>query len=87
MIFKVFSMFDSGANAYLPPFYAMTADLAKRNLSRAAQLEPVPDFALFPDHFVLFELGTWDGETGVLSSFVAPVPVLRDYCAGTPAGK
>lgn len=71
MIFKVFSVFDTKANAFMLPFYALNVSVAKRNLSRAMQDETT-DFYHFPADYSLFEVGEWDGDTGKLSASVAP---------------
>lgn len=72
-MFKIFSIFDSEANAFLLPFYTVNVAVAKRNVSRACSDEAT-DFHFRPASYSLFEVGTWDPNTGKLEVPAAPVP-------------
>lgn len=68
---EVFSVYDSAARRYLQPFFAETVEVACR-MMRALVNKPEHQFNRFPEDYVLFHLGTWDGETGTLSPLSAP---------------
>lgn len=72
MIFKMFSIFDSKASAFMLPFYAANVAVAKRNVMRAVEDEST-DFSKFPEDYSLFEVGEWDGDEGKVAACVAPV--------------
>lgn len=77
---KIFSIYDSKANAFMQPFFSPNVSVAKRTVMRAL-MDPDSDFGKFKEDFSLFEFGEWDpmigkfdmrdaGENhGLLSSF------------------
>lgn len=67
---KVFSVFDSKAAIYLPPFIQRN-ELVARRLVLQVMNDSSHDFAQFPGDYTLFELGTWDDETGKLKNHEA----------------
>lgn len=56
---KMFSVYDSKAQAYLPPFFSPTTGTAVRSFQVACQTEG-HDFHRFGSDFTLFELGDFD---------------------------
>lgn len=60
---KVFTVFDSKAEAYLNPFYARTTAEGVR-LFKAAADDPEHNYHRFAGDFSLFEIGEWDERTG-----------------------
>lgn len=62
---KVFSVFDSKAKAWLPPFVSPNAAVALRAFESAAN-QAGHDFNRFAADFVLFEIGAWCESTGEL---------------------
>ncbi len=60
---KVFSIFDSKADAFLQPFFSPTAATALRGFEKAAQDETT-DFHRFAGDYSLFEIGDWDQAKG-----------------------
>lgn len=71
MLLKMFSLYDSKAAAFAAPFSTPRRELAQRamvELMDAGQSQ----VARFPEDFLLFELGEFDDQTGVVVS-VPPV--------------
>lgn len=56
---KVFTVYDSKAEAHLPPFFSATTGLATRAFEDAANKEG-HDFNKYPADYTLFELGMFD---------------------------
>ncbi len=56
---KVFSIFDSAAEAYLPPFVLPTAGMAVRVFTDCCNSEK-HQFGVNPADYTLFELGVFD---------------------------
>ena len=59
MILKVFGIFDSKVEAYLPPFMMKSKGEAIRALSNHLA-DPQHNFCKYAEDFTLFELGSWD---------------------------
>lgn len=68
-----FSVFDSAAKAYLPPFFAPTVEVAIRRF-RATVNDPSPEnqIAKYPEDYTLFHCGEFDQGTGVFEPFIHP---------------
>lgn len=72
MILKAFSVYDNKAAAYLSPFFAPTTGLATRMFEKAASDE-AHDFHQYANDYVLYELGTFDQETGELNKLAQAI--------------
>jgi len=59
---KMFTVYDSKAEAYMQPFFAKSTGEALRSFSDTCQ-DKNHIFAKHPGDFTLFELGTWDEQT------------------------
>ncbi len=80
---KMFAVYDSKAEAYLPPWTAKTTAVALRRFEATAKDEN-SDFARFGADYTLFELGTWDEDTGLVQLYEAKMNLgtaleLRGY--------
>lgn len=64
MKLRLMAIFDSASAAYLPPFAVATPAMALRHLRDVAAKQPEHDFVRHGDQFTLFEVGSWDNETG-----------------------
>lgn len=62
MIHKQFSIHDSKAGAFLPPFILPRQEMAQRTFSDCINSED-HQFGAHPDDYTLFLLGHWDDET------------------------
>lgn len=60
---KIFAVYDSKAEAFLPPWTATTTAVAIRRFEATAQ-QPESDFARFGADYTLFELGDWHENKG-----------------------
>lgn len=67
MIYKVFSIYDNQVGFYRPPFLLSHQELALRAMDEAVHT-PDSFIAKVPTAFDLFELGTFDDETGIFIS-------------------
>ena len=63
MITLRFAIWDSAAQAYKPPFYVVSKGIALRAFSDLVNSEG-NDISRYPRDFTLFELGTFDDQTG-----------------------
>lgn len=60
-----YSIYDSKAEAFLPPFLAANIATAKRLVLQAA-VDPTHQFHQFAADYTLFEVGEWDENEGLL---------------------
>lgn len=67
MRLKVFSVFDSKAEAYLQPFFSTTVGMAMRSFGDAVKDEG-HQFHKHAADYTLFQIGEFDDEKGLLSS-------------------
>ena len=70
----LFSVYDQKAAAFLDPFVAPTIDFAIREF-RTAVNSPKHQFARYPEDYVLFKLGEFDPDTGLVLPEAAPVNI------------
>lgn len=66
MIHKQFSIYDSGAQAYLPPFILPRDEMAQRTFGDCCNSKE-HQFGAHPEDYTLFRLGTWDDETAIFT--------------------
>lgn len=69
---KVFSVFDSKADAYILPFFCVNTAVAIRGFSLACKDE-TSQFCRHPGDFTLFEVGTWDETPGLFVPYEAKI--------------
>lgn len=72
MILQVFTVHDQKAGAYLPPFYFTTKGQALRAFGDSVN-DPQHSFAIHPEDYTLFDLGTYDDATATFNSNVTPI--------------
>ncbi|AXH75449.1 MAG: nonstructural protein [Microviridae sp.] len=63
---KMFSVYDSKAQVFSNPFTSHNTFTALRDF-QAAALDGNSQISQYPEDFVLFEIGHFEDETGVLS--------------------
>lgn len=76
MILQVFTVHDSKARAFLPPFYQARLEMAARAFADCAD-QPEHAFCRNPDDYTLYHLGSFDDELGVFVLFPQPVTLGR----------
>lgn len=67
MIINVFTVHDSKAQAYLPPFNLPTKEMAVRTFSDTVNDSKHP-FGKHPADYTLFHIGTFDDDTGLITN-------------------
>lgn len=76
MILKVFSIYDSKAEAYLQPFFVKSVGEALRMFEDAVNDEK-HQFHKHLEDFTLFELGVFDDDNAELVSLSTPKPLSK----------
>lgn len=71
----MFSVRDSKAAAFLPPFFAPTVGVATRMFASAAR-DASHDFHRYAEDYTLFQVGEFDEQTGKVSGLPSPEPVV-----------
>lgn len=71
MILEVFTVLDTAAKRYLEPFMASTVEVAIRMFRQLVNKEG-HQFAMYSEDYVLFHVGQFDQESGMLFGFSAP---------------
>lgn len=67
---KVLTVYDSKAEAYLPPFYMRTTAEAIRAYEATCN-DPESNMSRYPGDYTLFEIGEWDDEKGHILMYEA----------------
>lgn len=75
MIVMAYSLFDEKAGVFSPPFFVGTEGLALRAVTDLVT-DNRTTVARHPEDFVLYELGTFDDQTGIVESS-RPRPVVK----------
>lgn len=70
-MFKIFTVWDECAKAYLQPMFFLTKGQAIRALTEAVN-SPDHNFHKYSDQYVLFELGTYDDSTACFELLESP---------------
>jgi len=73
MKLRLMAFYDQAAAAYLAPFAAATQAVALRQVHELPNKDPSHDFVKYSDQFTLFDLGSFDNETGKVESAEGPV--------------
>lgn len=66
MILKVFSVFDCKASAYMQPFFMASVGEAIRSWQEVSN-DGKSTISKYPGDFTLFEIGSYDDQTGSFS--------------------
>ncbi len=69
---KIFTVYDSKAEAYITPYFSPTTATAIRAFTAAAQQEG-HDFHKWAGDYTLFEIGTWDDQTAEIIRLKADI--------------
>lgn len=84
---EIFSLFDSKAEYYMPPFFERNANTAVRAVEAAMATDNHPIYKNAED-YSLFHVGSWDQETGRITSegprHVTDCWVIRAKLTNTP---
>lgn len=72
IIMQIFTVYDSKAEAYLPPFYAPTVAAGLRSFMTVAR-DNTHDFHINASDYTLFHIGEFDSNEGTFTSLEAKV--------------
>lgn len=75
MIFGLYAIRDL-LNGYLPPMADSNDDTARRNFTIAMTANAADDFGVSPKDFDLYRIGSYDTDTGLITSDTNPVRLL-----------
>lgn len=80
MIHNMFTIYDSKAEAYLPPFVLPEKAMAIRSFSDCAN-DPTHAFYRNPGDYTLMHIGTYDDATAKISTLKTPISlgVAQEY--------
>lgn len=79
----MFSIKDSAAEIYHPPFYKGTHGEAERDFQELVN-DSKSQLHKFPQHFDLFYLGSYDSGTGKIQPLDTPEHVIKAIDVRTP---
>jgi hypothetical protein len=72
MIKKIFAIYDSKAETYNNPYFALTTGAAIREFELAVQNNDSM-LSKYPEDYTLFEIGTFDDSTAEIMPYAAHV--------------
>ena len=75
-VLKAYAVLDVKVSAFLLPMFFPTTPSALRGFGAAA-VDPSHDFSKFPEDYILYEIGSWDSELGMLSALAVPTPLAK----------
>lgn len=76
MQLRIFSIRDAKAEIFNPPFYKHTPGEAEREFTRLAKDDKSQVFQ-FPDDYDLYMLGTYDDQSGKITSLDTPQHIVK----------
>lgn len=74
MIYKVYSVYDSKAEAYMQPFYCQSKGQAIRSFTEVSN-DNTSQIGKYPEDFTLFELGEFNDSNGRFTLYDASHPM------------
>lgn len=77
------SIFDGKAKAFTSPLFFVTPEVAIRNFAYTVQESRDSMMFKFPEDFVLYHLGEWDDQMGVVRMFEP----MRQLAVGVAVSK
>ena len=86
MQLKVYTIYDTGAEAYMSPFFMHANGLATRAFADMAN-DPNHPVGQHPEDYALFEIGRFDDSTGIIemNDQHNPLGVAIEYKRKGPA--
>lgn len=73
---KILSIYDVKAEAFNPPFHALTKGEAIRNFQSACT-DPKTTLHQYPEDFTLYELAEFDQNTGSIEKHIQPIELAK----------
>ena len=83
MILKIFTVYDSKADAYQVPFFHQSTGTAKRAFQELVN-DGKSEFFKNPEDYTLFEIGSWGDSNADIVPYAAPksLGLAIDFCLG-----
>lgn len=72
MILKIYTVYDAGVKAYMPPFTMRHSGEATRAFRESVN-DPKSNLAKYPSDFTLFEIGSYDDSSAKIDVLSTPV--------------
>lgn len=85
LIATLFSVYDSKAEHFLPPFASHNAETAKRQFQYSAQSEG-HEFNTFASDYTLMEVGTFDASKGLITPKDPSPTIVANASEFSPRG-
>jgi hypothetical protein len=73
---QIFTVYDSKSEAFMPPFYARATGEALRMFENSVKTSD-HDFSRWPEDYTLFQLGSFDDNTGSFEIFPTSKSLAR----------
>ena len=73
---KIFTVYDSKAEAYMPPFFMQSTGQAMRTFEDTVRDENHA-FAKHPEDYTIFELGTFDDANASIEMHKTSIPLAK----------
>lgn len=73
---RMVAVYDVKVGAYLPPWFVPSFGVAERAFADAV-LEKDSPFGKHPEDYILFHVGEWAPDEGIVTPLRAPVELLR----------
>lgn len=77
MELKIFTVYDSKTEAYMPPFFMQSTGQAMRSFEDTINHEKEHVFGKHPEDFTLFELGKFDDQTSTFNLHKTSLPLAK----------
>lgn len=77
MILYIYSVYDVKSKIYETPDFCLNENVCRRNCQSAIMAHSDLKYAQFPEDFVMFQLGTFDNESGLISYADQPEVVFK----------
>ncbi len=82
MTTELFSVLDAAAGRFMDPFCGPTVDFAIRGFREACRTDG-HQFNKFPEDYVLYHVGSFDGDTAELTKGVPPkIAIATSFVGG-----
>ena len=79
---KIFTVYDSKAEAYMPPFFMQSTGQAMRVFEDTVKDEEHA-FAKHPEDYTIFELGVFDDQNATFEIYITSISLAKaiELCA------
>lgn len=82
MELKIYAIKDIKADSFLQPMYFRRSEEAVRSFGEACN-DPSSTFYKYAEDYVLYELGTFNDDTGLFQSYPSPISIMSASVSST----